>query len=556
MLEKNLEAIDNAALKRRLARITPIESRIGVSYCVTPSNEYVLLKNELPIDDLNNPREAIRKFCNDNIKYEMKSNDIIIGFGLGLGYILDELYNKYSSKIFIYEPDLMLLHFVLSNVEMSEFLASGRVFITNDLDELIAKLASTYITKDKVEIVYLQNYAVVKNKELLMLTQKVLDTCKSKMIDINTITKFSRRWLINSIENITKINNETAYMLSDLDNKFVGQTALIAAAGPSLNDNIERIKADRNKFVIFAVNKATKYLINNGITPDFVVCLDAGNMSKTLEGTEEALKNSCCLMDVRTDKTLMSRPFKKFFINFSETDSLMKKIAKYNVSLKFNEVGGTASTFALVSAVKMGFSKVVFAGLDLAFKDNMVYTSGETMNRISQDQIVVDNVKKNLVKVRSVNGEMVYTREDYETFIHHFETIIKELNYSEIYNLSSFGAYISGIKTVKFDDILPHVNASITNVSFVAPFKLELHDFMQEEFFNINNIIALLSKDVFSPVLINAVVKSVFIYQYLQADVLNVLQKNFDPELAEKFIEKTKIAIKEVVSMLQKNSLI
>ena len=65
----------------------------------------------------------------------------------------------------------------------------------------------------------------------------------------------------------------------------------------------------------------------------------------------------------------------------------------------------------------------------LAFKDNLVYTSGETMNRISQDQIIVDNVKKNLVKVRSVNGDMVYTREDYESFIHHFEMIIKELNY-------------------------------------------------------------------------------------------------------------------------------
>lgn len=556
MFEKNLEAIDNTALKRRLGKISPIESRVGISYCVTPNNDYVLLKDELPIDDLNNPREAIRKFCNENIKYEMKNNDIIIGFGIGLGYILDELFNKYSSKIFIYEPDLMLLHFVLSNVEMSEFLASGRVFITNDLDELIAKLASTYITKDKVEIVYLQNYAVVKNKELLMLTQKVLDTCKSKMIDINTITKFSRRWLINSIENITKINNETAYMLSDLDNKFIGQTALIAAAGPSLKDNINQIKENRNKFVIFAVNKAVKYLIENGVNPDFIVCLDAGNMNKTLEGTDEALKNSCCIMDIRTDKTLLNKPFRKFFINFSETDALMKKIAKYNNFLKFNEVGGTASTFALASAVKMGFSKVVFAGLDLAFKDNIVYTSGETMNRISQEQIVVDNVKKNLVQVRSVDGKMVYTREDYETFIHHFETLIKELHYTEIYNLSTFGAYINGIKTTQFENILPHSDASTTNISFVAPFKLELKDFMQEEFFNINNIIAILSKDVFSPVLINAVVKSVFIYQYLQADVLNVLQKNFEPELAKNFIEKTKKAIKEVVSMLQTNRLI
>ena len=556
MFEKNLEAIDNMSLKRRLSRITPIESRVGISYCVTPTNDYVLLKNELPADDLNNPREAIRKFCDENIKQEMKSNDIIIGFGLGLGYILDELYNKYPSKIFIYEPDLMLLHFVLSNVEMSEFLASGRVYITNDLDELIAKLSQTFITKDKVEIVYLQNYAVVKNKELLMLTQKVFDTCKSKMVDVNTITKFSKKWLINSIENVTKINEGTAYKLSDLDNKFVGQTALIAAAGPSLNDNIEKLRANRNKFVLFAVNKAVKYLLDNGITPDFVVCLDAGNMKKTISGFGENLKNSCCIMDIRTDKNVMAVPFKKFFVNFSDTDFFMKKLLRFNDFMKFNEAGGSASTLALVAAAKMGFSKIVFAGLDLAFKDNVIYTSGETMNRISQEEILVDKVKKNIVRVRSVNGDYVYTREDYEAFIQHFSTIIKELNYNEIYNLSTFGAYIHGVKSAHIEQVLPHVPASMTAVSFVSPFKFELNDFMQEEFCNINNIISLISKDVFSPALVNAVVKSVLVYQYLQADVLNVLQRNFEPELAQEFIGKTKLAIKEIVSLLQNNRLI
>ena len=93
MFEKNLEALDNLSLKRRLSRISPIESRVGISYCVTPSNDYVLLKNELPADDLNNPREAIRKFCDENIKHVLQKNDIIIGFGIGLGYILDELFS-------------------------------------------------------------------------------------------------------------------------------------------------------------------------------------------------------------------------------------------------------------------------------------------------------------------------------------------------------------------------------------------------------------------------------------------------------------------------------
>ena len=42
----------------------------------------------------------------------------------------------------------------------------------------------------------------------------------------------------------------------------------------------------------------------------------------------------------------------------------------------------------------------------------------------------------------------------------------------------------------------------------------------------------------------------------MQAEVLTVLQKNFDVELAQTFIEKTKDAIKTIVELLQRSKLI
>ena len=556
MFNKNIKEIDNISLQRRLARITPEESRIGISYCITPSNDYVLLKDELPTDDLQNPREAIKKVLNETIKHEMGPNDIIITFGMGLGYLLDETFNRYKSRIFIYEPDISLMHFVLSNVDISEHLASGRVYITNDIDELMNKLGTSYLTKDKVEITYLPNYLITKNKELLVLSQKVLEACKSKIVDISTITKFSQRWLMNSIDNIANINTGTAYMLSDLYNQFIGQTALIVGAGPSLNENIDFIKKNRDKFVIFAVNKIVKYLLQNEIVPDFVVCMDAGNMDRTLGGLESNFGRVNCIMDIRTDCSLIKKGFNKIFYTFSNTDPLVNKLQKYNPSLKAEELGGSATTMALVSAVKLGFSKVFFVGVDLAFKDNLVYSYGETMNRISQEQILVDNVQKNVVQVKSVTGGTVYTRDDYQVAIHHFETIIKELNYKEIYNLSSFGAHIEGVKPVRVEDVILVSSKSMSNIANLQPFKMEIKDFIQEEFYHINNTITMISKGVFSSNFVSTIVKSVFLYQYLQADILNVLQKNFAPELAQSFFENTKVAIKKVVEKLQNSKMI
>ena len=556
MFEKNLEHINNLALKRRLSKISQIESRVGISYCITPTNDYVLLKDDVPADDLENPKEAVKQMLNDNIKGEMKSNDSIVIFGLGLGYLLDETFNRFPSKIYLYEPDLNLLHFVLSNVDLSELLSSGRIFISNDLDELISTLSASYITKDRIEVVYLKNYGIIKNKELILLTQKIFEACKSKMVDVNTIIKFSKKWLINTIKNITYVNTEKGYLLSDLKNKYKGKTAIIAGAGPSLDENISKIKANRDKLTIFAVNKSVKYLLEKGITPDFVVCLDAYNMQKTLGELTPHLSITNAIADIRTDETITRLGFNKIFFNFSETDFFIKKLSKYNNFMRFFESGGTASSLALVSAIKMGFDKVILAGIDLAFKDNLIYTSGEQIQQISQTEMIVDNVKKNIVQVKSVNGTNVYTRDDYAVFIHHFATLIKELEFSEIYNVSSFGADIPGTKNVKFEDLNLQFNSNIISIESAVPFKFNLKEFIDEEFCAINNIISILSKRAFSPALVSAITKSILIYQYMQAEVLTVLQKNFDVELAQTFIEKTKDAIKTIVELLQRSKLI
>ncbi len=559
MFEKNLEHLNNQELKTRLEHISMEEAGRHMSYCMSASNDYVILKNEIPLDDLTNPRNAVKDMLKANIKHNMEKNDIIITFGIGLGYILDEVYNTYPSRIIVYEPDIQLLRFVLANVDISEHLASGRVFITSDLNEFVKKLSEMYITKDKVEIVYLKNYSVVKNKELLVLTQKVYETCKSKMIDINTIKLFSRLWLINTLKNINTINNmPNAYSLCDLEGKFSGQTALILAAGPSLKDNIINIKANREKYVIFAVNKVLRVLEANGIVPDFAVCLDPSKIDITLAGLEDFCKKMNCIMDLKSDGSLFTKGFKRYFVSFSAEDFVVKKLADYNKFIKPYEAGGSASTLALVAAVKMGFSKIIFSGLDMAFKDDVIYSTGEKINKISDTQMAVSNAKKNIVKVKSVTGEMVQTRDDYAVFIHHFETLIKDLNYSEIYNTTSFGAKIEGMKNQGFDSIPLGTLSNGTPIILgeVSPFSFDIKSWTQEELLLINNVIAILSKGMFSPALVSAIVKSPILYQYMQSDILKVMQSGFSTDNAEEFIEKAKTSIKEVIDLLQKNRLI
>lgn len=558
MFNKNLEYLNNNDLKERLKALTLDETKANMSYCMTPSNDYLLLKNEVPLDDLENPRKAVQDMMKESIKKPMEKNDIIITFGIGLCYQLDEVFNTYPSRIFVYEPDTKLLHFVLNNVDISEHLQSGRVFIFDDLDSLISKLSAIYLTKDKVEIIYLKNYSIVKSQELLELTQRVYSACKSKTVDINTITRYSRLWLDNTLNNIRFINENTIYKLSDLESKFTGQAALVAAAGPSLLENIPFIKANREKFVIFAVNKALKTLIDRGITPDFVVCMDARFINKTLVGLEDSLQNINCIMGINSDNEILNNKFKKVFMSFPENDTVMKKIFDYNPSLKAQESGGSATTMAFVTAAELGFSQIIMAGVDLAFKGETVYASGEHYEKISAEEMKINSIVKGLTTVPSVTGVDVVTSNDYAAFIHHFEVLIKEFNYVTVYNTSSFGALIPGMKNISIDKIslMGISNTTAFALGEVKPFKIETKEWSEKELLIINEVIALLSKNEFSPALVSTVAKSPLLYQYMQAEILEVLQSGLNERLAEGFISKTKEGIKYIIDTLQKNNLI
>ena len=203
-----------------------------------------------------------------------------------------------------------------------------------------------------------------------------------------------------------------------------------------------------------------------------------------------------------------------------------EKLTDYNKSIKTYEFGGSATTLALVAAVKLGFAKVIFAGLDMAFKDGVMYSTGETVNKISDSKMTVSNAQKNIVKVKSVTGDMVETRDDYAAFIQHFVMLIKDLKYKEIYNTTSFGADIEGMKNQSFETIPLGTLSNGTPIILgeVSPFTFDIKAWSQEELLLINNVISILSKGMFSPALVSAIVKSPLLYQYMQAEILKVMQ--------------------------------
>ena len=125
-------------------------------------------------------------------------------------------------------------------MDLSHILSDPRVFISNECAECCSHIAEHYLSHDKIDILYLKNYGLIKPKDLILLSNMLFNTCKSKIADINSIKIISKAWVKNVINNILQAPEIKPFYA--FDGLIGGGTALILAAGPSLSDNIEQIK--------------------------------------------------------------------------------------------------------------------------------------------------------------------------------------------------------------------------------------------------------------------------------------------------------------------------
>ena len=114
MFENNLKCLTtNDKLKRDLKSI-PLEKALSdITYVKTPNEDTVFLKSDIAMDDIKNPVEYAKSLVTEKIK-TFSTNDIIFVMGIGVGYILDELFYNTKAKIVVYEPDILYLRFIFA----------------------------------------------------------------------------------------------------------------------------------------------------------------------------------------------------------------------------------------------------------------------------------------------------------------------------------------------------------------------------------------------------------------------------------------------------------
>ena len=258
------------------------------------------------------------------------------------------------------------------------------------------------------------------------------------IIKENNIERFSSILDENFKSNIENYN----YNIDKLFGKYKNKNLYLVSAGPSLDKNIHELKKVRDTDIVFSVGRAVRPLLKANIRPDYIIITDPSErlydmQLKGLDIDVPIIVLSTC------DKNVMLNYKGIKYIALQNGYSPAEEYAENKGNLLV-ETGGSVATTALDVAIRMGFSRIVFVGQDLAFTDNKTHSKDTFSQSIKNDD--------NLREIQDINDSTIKTFKNLYIYLRWIQKRIKEENYVEFIDSTEGGAKIMGTKIMKLSD--------------------------------------------------------------------------------------------------------
>ncbi|MCK4623380.1 MAG: motility associated factor glycosyltransferase family protein [Desulfuromonadales bacterium] len=188
-----------------------------------------------------------------------------------------------------------------------------------------------------------------------------------------------------------------------LHGTFNGKTAIVLAGGPSLDAVLPWVIENRHCFVVIAVSRIARRLLEVDISPDIIVSVDPNQISFDI--SKEMLKlweRTIFVNKYHVVSTLLGQ--------WCGRCLFLGPRVPWESSLNENTIdspGPTVTNSAIDLAVKMGFAQVLLAGVDLCYsRDGYTHAQG------SNERQVGPQLGEGLMWVETNGGGMAETTPD------------------------------------------------------------------------------------------------------------------------------------------------
>ena len=260
---------------------------------------------EYRLNSIYRPEEEAKRWVS---QYEFQNlNTVVSMFGFGNGIFARTIMKKMgnSDLLIIYEPCVEMFYHVLNNYDITDIISNNQVKIflkdINDFEFHTTLQSSINIAnwRSQIQCVYPQ-YDKIFIESCRMFFKELRDNYAYVKMNINTEIYFGQKKIDNIFKNLRFLKNSNT-LLEIKEELPKDIPAIVVAAGPSVEENIENLKRVKGKAVIFAVDRILDYLLDAGIEPDFVVTIDGKKSIKYFSRRENITIPLVTYMDSNFD---------------------------------------------------------------------------------------------------------------------------------------------------------------------------------------------------------------------------------------------------------------
>lgn len=431
-------------------------------------NDNINIENRFNIENLeqsllltNNQMKAYQKITKDfpdGNKKRLKRVNKLIFAGTLLGRHIPKIANKLDAKLYlVFERNLEIFRLSLFCVDYSVLAKRGVIFSIMDKKEDEKKKIElfcniyeldNYLIKVSTTNINIGQFIDQVLLELISKKSSIYDYNRKMYVYLNRTTKYISESY--NILNFNEINKNFDF--------FEDKPILYIAAGPSLDDNLEWIRINQNKFFIVTIGAIYKKLIQNDITINMIISLDEqlsilNDSQFDDESINKISSNTIILASTMTHERILKKFNKKNLFLYEVFHSLIQDNIAFN--------GPSVGEITLDILIKMNAKNIYLIGLDMALNQNTGLTHSENSNSgidsfhlYSSEDRNTFGLRKNILKVKGNLLDEVFTTALFNTSINFLEKYIlstKSIS-TNIYNLSIHGAYFISTIPLKVTD--------------------------------------------------------------------------------------------------------
>lgn len=384
-------------------------------------------------------------------QFELNNIGVIsLMFGLGNGIFVKELlkHMEKDGSLYVVEPSKALFSFVMEQEDFSDILEDKRfhLYVGEDSEQALKEDAGALMNWNS-----LSTQVTCVHPGYRELFQDAYDKfwdVLDRMNDIvitkaNTNAVFADRAVENVLHNLPYIK-ESNY-ITELMGKIPTEVpAIVVAAGPSLDKNIDELKKAQGRALIIATDTAVRLLEKKEIKYDCIITVDPGKPAWYLTDYPGCADMPLFLNAESQWEIANFHKGRKIWMPGSVYLHNLYTIHGYNFP-PYN-AGGSVATAATMLAILLGIRNIILIGQDLAYEGDKTHAGG------FEDHI--RNEEAGIKMVEGIYGDQVRTRRDWVFFLKWYEELLEQNETLNVIDATEGGALIHGSKVMKLSDAI------------------------------------------------------------------------------------------------------